>query len=264
MFGSLADYATAYLVTQTVFLLLWAVSVPLKDSSVVDFWWGPGFLAQLAAVAWAVPEALDPRAWLLIGLVGLWSVRLGVVLGRRRLVEGHEDPRYQSLRAAWEPGFWWRSLGIVFVLQAVLQLLVAVGPISGMLAPSVPIGAIGVIGAVLAMAGFALEAKADAELDAFKRSAPHGALLTSGLRAHMRHPNYLGEILFWAGIALVALEAGAWAGLISPLAMTLFLTLLSGAPMLDERLTATRPGYAAYRARVPGFLPGLRPQMRDG
>ncbi|MEO0993402.1 MAG: DUF1295 domain-containing protein [Pseudomonadota bacterium] len=264
MFGTAADFALAYGVTQAGFLTLWVVSIGKRDTSIVDFWWGPGFLAQLMAVAWMVPGDLDARGLVLLGLIGAWSLRLGFVLGRRRLLEGHEDPRYQALRAAWDPGFWWKSLGIVFVLQAVVQWMIAVGPIAGLLAPSTTFGGLGILGIAVALAGLGLETRADAELDAFKQAAKPGDLCTTGLRAHVRHPNYLGEIVFWVGIALIGLEAGAWIALVSPVLITVFLTQVSGAPMLDERLSETRAGYAAYRARVPGFLPALRPQMRDG
>jgi steroid 5-alpha reductase family enzyme len=264
MFGSWSDYATAFAATQAVFLALWLVSLAKRDSSVVDFWWGPGFLAQLGVAAWASGEALAARDVALIALVGAWGLRLGWTLGRRRLAEGHEDPRYAALRAAWNPGFWWKSLFLVFVLQAVVQWLIALGPLSALMAPESAIGALGALGIAVALAGFGLETVADAQLDRFKRQAPRDALCETGLRAYLRHPNYLGEIVFWIGIGLVALEAGAWAGALSPLLIAIFLTSVSGAPVLDEHLSNTRPGYAAYRARVPGFLPALRPLSRDG
>lgn len=264
MYGSWTDYAAAFAVTQAVFAVLWLASLAKRDASIVDFWWGPGFLAQMLTVVWLAGGLSGPRDLVLLALVGAWSVRLGWVLGRRRLAEGHEDPRYQALRAAWEPGFWWKSLPIVFVMQAAVQWVVALGALSGLMAPAGPLGLLAMTGIVVALCGLALETLADAELDRFKRRAAPGALLDTGLRAHVRHPNYLGEILFWAGIAMIVLEVGAWAGALSATVIALLLTRVSGAPMLDERLSATRPGYAAYRARVPGFLPALRPRLRDG
>ena len=62
---------------------------------------------------------------------------------------------------------------------------------------------------------------------------------------------------FWAGLALVVVEAGAWLGLISPILLAALLIWVSGATLIDERLSATRAGYADYRARVPGFIPRL-------
>lgn len=262
MYGSADHYLLPFAVTLAAFVALWGLSLVRRDSSVVDFWWGPGFLAMLGVAAVGL-ETLDTRDAVLIGLVGAWSLRLGWVLGRRRVAEGHEDPRYTALRRAWDPGFWWKSLGIVFVLQAVIQTLVALGALSTLAAPAAPIGVLGAVGIAVALAGLALETTADAELDAFKRTARPGDLLTTGLRAHVRHPNYLGEIVFWVGIGLLGLEAGAWAGLLSALLIAVLLTTVSGAPMLDERLSETRPGYAAYRRRVPGFVPQIGGRARE-
>ncbi len=257
MYGSFEIYLAAFGVALAGFVALWGLSLRWRDASVVDFWWGPGFLAQVLVADALADGPLSDRGLLVGVLVGAWAVRLGVVLGRRRIAEGHEDPRYAALRAAWDPGFWWKSLFLVFLLQAVLQSVIAWGPIAAALAPATAIGALGMIGVVLAMAGLGLETVADAQLDAFKRRAAPGDLCDTGLRAHIRHPNYAGEILFWAGVALLALEAGAWIGLVGAALVAALLTSVSGAPVLDDRLGATRPGWRAYRARVPAFVPAL-------
>lgn len=244
-------------VALVMFICLWPISVLRRDVSLVDLVWGPGFIVQLGVVSLLL-ETLSARAALLLVLVGLWSLRMGVVLGARRIREGHEDPRYQSLRQAWGEGFWWKSLFIVFLLQAVLQWVIVLGPIAGAAAPPQPLGWICWTGAVIAASGLILEATADHQLDRFRRAAPSGSLMTTGLRGIVRHPNYLGEIIFWCGIALISVEGGAWIGLISPILMAIFLTSVSGVPFLDERLSATRPDYAAYKARVPAFIPWTR------
>lgn len=236
------------------FTALWPISIYRRDVSIVDLVWGPGFFLQLAIVG-VMLDAISLHGWFLLILVGVWSARLGVVLCARRWREGHEDARYQTIRASWGTTFWWKSLFIVFVLQAILQWLVVLGPISGMTAPPSALGPLTWLGAAIAVAGLGLETLADRQLDTFKRTAPAGALMTTGLRAHVRHPNYAGEIVFWVGIAAICIDAGAWLGLISPILITVFLTKVSGAPLLDERLSESRPDYAAYRAEVPGFVP---------
>ncbi len=154
--------------------------------------------------------------------------------------------------------FRWKSLFIVFLLQAFLQWIIALAPIAGALAPAAPLGALGLAGAALALAGLALETRADWELDRFKRAAPPGALLTTGLRAHVRHPNYLGEMGVWWGIWLIAAEAGAWWSVISPLLLSFLLVKVSGAPATGEHLARSKPGYAEWAATTPAFLPRWR------
>ncbi len=240
------------------FVAIWPISVLRRDASLVDLAWGPGFLIQLCAVALMMPE-IGERGILLLSIVGLWSARLGWVLARRRIREGHEDPRYTSLRNSWGPSFWWKSLFVVFVLQAFLQWLVVLAPIYGMLTTEQLVGKLAVAGCCTALCGLLLEAVADQQLDRFKSRNVHAhALMTTGLRAYVRHPNYSGEVVFWIGICMILLDSGSLIGLLSPVLILIFLTKISGVPLLDERLGETRPGYAEYRSRVPGFIPRLR------
>lgn len=248
----------AWVIGLAGFLLLWPISLMRRDTSIVDFWWGPGFGA-IAIYAWVVAGMpTHERAVLILGLVVLWSARLGLQLGRRRLREGEEDPRYQEIRAAWDPGFWWKSLFIVFVSQAILQFLVAAGPLSGAFAEAQPLAILGVAGLVLALAGLVIETVSDVQLDRFRRTTPHGGLLETGLRRYVRFPSYTGEMMIWWGLAAIAFEAGVYWAPLSAALLTFLLLRLSGVSVLDDRLERTRPGYAAYRARVPALFPDTR------
>ncbi|HRE25080.1 MAG TPA: DUF1295 domain-containing protein, partial [Anaerolineales bacterium] len=88
--------------------LLWLVSVRLKDASIVDSFWGPGF--GLAATAYALFGLGDPaRATLVLALVWLWGGRLGLYILRRNWGRG-EDPRYQAFREHYgRERYWWFS-----------------------------------------------------------------------------------------------------------------------------------------------------------
>ncbi len=99
-------------------LLLWVASVRLRDASLVDPWWGPGF----AAVAWTAVAVAgpSPRGLLLAALTSAWGLRLGLHLARRRRGHG-EDRRYAAMRAAHGERFWWVSLFTVFLLQGALM-----------------------------------------------------------------------------------------------------------------------------------------------
>ena len=50
-----------------------------------------------------------------------------------------------------------------------------------------------------------------------------------GLWRYSRHPNYFGEFCVWWGLYAIALSAGAWWTVFSPLFMTLLLLKISGA-----------------------------------
>ena len=253
--ADLPIYLYALALSGAVFLALWPVSLALRDVGVVDAWWGPGFGAAALVVWWAAGAPDDGRALLLLSLILIWSLRLGFVMVRRWFRHEGEDRRYRMIRRGWGRSFWWKSLFIVFVLQGVLQWLVALGPLSGMIADPAPPGLLALIGLAIALTGLALETVADAQLDAFKRTAPEGALMTSGLRAHVRHPNYSGEILFWWGVWLISAPVAPLWAVLSPILLTLLLTKVSGAPILAETLGKSRDGFAGYAARTPAFIP---------
>ncbi len=252
-----AIYLHALALSGAVFLALWPVSLALRDAGVVDAWWGPGFGAAALVVWWVAGGPGNARSLILLALILIWSLRLGIVMARRWFRHEEEDRRYQMIRRGWGTAFWWKSLFIVFILQGVLQWLVALGPMSGMIADPAPLGLLGTVGVLIAFAGLTLEMVADIQLDQFKRNAPDRSLLTTGLRKHVRHPNYSGEILFWWGVWLIAAPVAPWWAILSPVLLTILLAKVSGAPVLAETLGTSRSEFAGYAEKTPAFIPRL-------
>ncbi|MEO1550809.1 MAG: DUF1295 domain-containing protein [Pseudomonadota bacterium] len=243
------------------FVLLWPLSVAWRDTSVVDFWWGPGFGA-MALAAWAhAGQPTSSGALLVLGLIGLWSVRLGIQLGLRRLREGEEDARYREMRALRDPGFWWKSLFIIFLLQAVIQGLIG-GSIVLIFPSAGTASALGWIAAFVALAAIVIQTISDTQLDVFKAHTPHG-LLKTGLRRYVRYPSYLAEVVFWSALALLALDLGWFGGVLSAVIVGLLIRFVSGVTILDDRLARTRTEYPNYRAVTPALIPSLSPQTQD-
>ena len=259
----LIENAWLFGISMAGFLVLYPVSLLRRDASVVDFWWGPGFGA-MAAAAWISLGRPDTAAVVLL-LVPLlvWSIRLGLHLGYRRVLEGHEDPRYADLRAAWEPGWAWKSFFIVFLLQSVLQGMIAAPILAGLAAAlTKEVNFISYIFAFTAFFAIWIETLADLQLDRFRKSRTSSDLLTTGLRSVVRHPNYSAEILFWIAMAGLAMSVGIWWAATSPLIVWLLLRYVSGVSIIEERMSASRPGYRHYRDSVPALIPDLRALFR--
>lgn len=260
------ENAAIFLLGLGGFLVLWPISVWRRDASMVDFWWGPG-QSVMAAAAWFAAGQPSGIAGLLCACVAIWGLRLGIQLGRRRILEGREDPRYTTLRRHWSPGFWWKSLFVVYLLQAGLQMVIAAAPVAAIQAGTGQagtgeIGVLAALGALIWLTGMTVETVADVQLDLYRRKHGHGGLLTRGLRALVRHPHYSGEILVWAGIALIALDAGIWWAPLSALLVTVLLWKVSGVPFLDEHMRDTRSRYTSYARSVPALVPTLRRAQR--
>lgn len=250
----------SWLIGLAGYLALWPVSVIRRDCSIVDFWWGPGAGAMALAVWLQQGAPTGGQTLALLVPVLVWAVRLGAQLGLRRITEGGEDGRYAELRQQYSPHWPLKSLVVVFLLQAVLQLAMVSGVLAALKlaadgAPTIASYAF----AALALAAIAVQTVSDTQLDIFRRRTPSGRLLTRGLRRWVRYPSYAAEMVFWMSMSLVALGAGVvWAPLSGLLVIGL-VRYVSGVAILEERLARTRPGFEAYRRRVPALIPLLRP-----
>src|SRR5262249_20200326 len=143
-----------------------------------------------------------------------WALRLSLYIFWRHRGQP-EDRRYQDIRRRNEPHFAWKSLYLVFGLQAVIAWIVAV-PLMATCASATAWNALDAMGLALFAFGLAFEAVADAQLAAFKARPRHDdAVLETGLWRYSRHPNYFGECCVWWGLWVMALAAGAWWSIVS-------------------------------------------------
>ncbi|MBM3666254.1 MAG: DUF1295 domain-containing protein [Actinobacteria bacterium] len=241
---------------------LWAPSVALRDSSIVDIFWGSGFVV-IAWVGFALGEGSHDRSLLLAALVTVWGLRLSIHLAVRNLGKG-EDPRYTRMRRRHGDRWPLRSLFVVFWLQGALMWVVSL-PVQVAMSDPTPagLGALDYAGAALWLVGFAFESIGDRQLARFKADpANRGEVMDRGLWRYTRHPNYFGDFCVWWGIWLVALASGgAWWTVVGPVVMSLLLIRVSGAALLERSLSDSRPGYADYVARTSGFIP-MPPRRR--
>lgn len=246
-------------VAWTAMFALWLLSLRLRDASIVDIWWGPGF-ALLALVAHATSP--DPNGILTV-LVCLWGLRLGVYLGWRNIGHG-EDRRYGAMRRKRPDRFALWSLFAVFGLQGFLQWFVALPVLVAQASrgPGATSGFV-VTGVAVFSIGLFFEAVGDWQLARFKADPQNkGRVMDRGLWRYTRHPNYFGDACAWWGIFLACLpNPGVIFTVLSPIAMTWLLLRVSGVPML-ERSLSRKPDYAAYCKRTNAFLP--RPPKSTG
>jgi steroid 5-alpha reductase family enzyme len=238
--GMFASVAVTYL-----------ASVWLENGSVFDPWWSvlPPVVALHLVSEWT------PLALACVLVVFVWAVRLtgNWAVGWPGLQ--HEDWRYAVLYARSPLPRWLTMLLAVDLVPALFVFLGSL-PLVPALQRGGELGWLGLLATGLGLLAAGLELAADEQRRAFAAAKP-GALMDAGLWAWCRHPNYLGEILFWISLWLFGLAAdpGAigWTAL-GPLAIvTLFLA--ASIPLIEERNAARRPGWAEYVARTPKLFP---------
>lgn len=240
----------------------WAISVIVRNASVVDVAWSLNFLA-VSVAGFVIGDGLLGRRSLMLWLVAIWAIRLSVHIGIRNRGKG-EDYRYRAFRERYGPQrYWWVSLFQVFWLQGAIAFVVSL-PLQVVAAGRTPevLTWADAAGALLWIVGFAFEVIGDAQLVAFKRDPTNtGSVMDRGLWRYTRHPNYFGDAALWWGYGLIGLlTPWGWLALLGPLVMTLMLLKVSGVAMLEETIASRRPGYEDYIRRTSAFVP--RPPRR--
>jgi steroid 5-alpha reductase family enzyme len=235
----------------------WAVQRAMRNAGWVDVFWtfGTGAAGALAALS----AGLSERSTLAAALVLIWALRLGLYILLRTRGIPHEDARYARFRAEWGTAFEPRMFGLLMV-QALAAWPLAIAVALAAWCPA-PLGGVsllaGVLIAVIAVAG---EALADRQMHQFRHNpANKGKVCDIGLWGWSRHPNYFFEWLYWLAYPVLALGGfwpWGWLAFIAPVLMFLLLTKISGVPMLEREMLASRgEKYRAYQQRVPAFFP---------
>jgi steroid 5-alpha reductase family enzyme len=253
---SLVSAALAMVVAMT---LAFAVRLWTGRSGWIDTIWSAAVgVAGLVAI---VLTPGDPaRRWMLGAVILLWSARLASHIGSRTHGAG-DDPRYAALVAEW--GENWRGR-LFWFLQAqagagwVLAAAIAIAA-----ANPAPPRITDALAVAVALLGIGLELTADRQLRAWRATQQGPGVCDVGLWSVSRHPNYLGETLFWGALPLfaVAPDRLGWAfvTVAAPAMMAYLLVAVSGIPLLEAHMARTRgAAWEAYCRRVPKFLPKLR------
>jgi steroid 5-alpha reductase family enzyme len=237
-------------------VIVFGFAYAAKNSSLYDPYWSvapPLFVVYWSALG---NEANMLRATFVAVLVFLWGIRLtaNFFYGWRGL--DHEDWRYRNLREANGRAYWLVSLTGIMLLPTLLVFLGSLPLMPALYSKSAPLNGLDALALVLGILALFLETVADIQLHRYAGSHPKGGTtLQTGLWAWSRHPNYLGEILFWWSLSVFGFASGGgwwvWIGATCITALFLFISI----PMIEKRHLVRRPDYRHYQQRVPMLIP---------
>ena len=236
--------------------VVFAIARRRKRLDTVDIAWGGGFVVA----AWLTAGLeLHPRTILIAVLIDIWAIRITHHLANRILKSDHDDPRYTEISKKWNKrAYWLRAYGSIFLLQGFLVLVIS-SPVVFAASDSNNWWIFwAVLGTVVWLKGFVIESIADRQLANFLADPSNkGKVLDSGIWRYSRHPNYLGEIIQWFGIGLIACGAHyGCLGLIGPLLLAGMIRFISGVPPIENR-KKHEPAYAAYMQKTNAIWPKL-------
>lgn len=249
-------YIQAFLVIMILMTALWAISAIIKNVSIVDLFWGLGFVLT-SGFYFLSTDAIVPRKIILMVLVSIWGLRLSIYLAWRNIGKG-EDFRYREFRRKYgEKRYWWVSFFQTFLLQGVLMWLIS-APLLGAqyYSSEGPLGILDYAGIVFWIIGFSFEAGGDFQLARFKSDASNkGKLLDTGFWRYTRHPNYFGDSSVWWGYGLICISAGSYIPVLGSILMTALIIKVSGVALLEKSLKEQKPQYKEYIEKTSAFLP---------
>lgn len=236
-------------------------SIRKKRSDLADVAWGLGFIL----VAWTsyFLSGTTFFGYIINFLITIWGIRLGIHIYLRNR-NRPEDFRYQQIQRNWNKYYKLRIFFQIYMLQGCLLFFIAM-PIVwihthqqntcwALLFLSLPVWLI----------GFLLETISDYQLLNFMKIPKNkGKILITGVWQYVRHPNYLGEILQWWAIWLIAISIPyGWALIGSPILITYLIIKVTGIPPLEEKMK-NKPGFEAYAKNTPMILPNLKKLSRN-
>ena len=246
----------ASLIILVLLILLWVVSVFIKNVSIVDLFWGFGFVVINTFYVLSSSEVTD-RQLLVLVLVSVWGLRLSFYLGWRNIGKA-EDFRYQEFRKKYGPErYWWFSFFQTFLLQGVLMMLIST-PLLGANFGEQNSGLqwLDYAGILVWIIGFTFEVGGDFQLARFKSNPQNkGKVLNTGFWKYTRHPNYFGDSAVWWSYALFSIAAGSYWLSLGSVLMTLLIIKVSGVALLEKSLTSTKPQYSEYIRKTNAFIP---------
>jgi steroid 5-alpha reductase family enzyme len=249
-------YHQAFLVIMLMMTTLWIISIFLKNASIVDLFWGFGFVATTIFYFFRT-DGFETRKILLLILVAIWGLRLSIYLAWRNIGKG-EDFRYAQFRKNYgEHRYWWISFFQTFLLQGVLMWLIS-APLLGAQYYFInnELGILDFIGITIWLIGISFEAGGDFQLAKFKANLENkGKVLNTGFWKYTRHPNYFGDSAVWWGYGLICLAAGSYIPVLGSILMTALIIKVSGVVFLEKSLKETKPQYKEYIEKTSSFIP---------
>ena len=240
-------------------LVIYAFARVFLNASFYDAYWSvaPLAIALYYVLGASSGDVVFTRQVVVVTLVFIWGVRLTYNWARQWRGLGHEDWRYANMREKSKRLFWIVELSGIEMMPTIIVFLGCLSLYPALSTGTSPLGALDWVAIVVTSAAIIIEATADQQLRRFVKTNPQpGKIMSTGLWAYSRHPNYLGEVMFWWGLFLFALAADLshWWVFVGPLAMTVLFIFIS-IPMMDKRNLERRPGYEDHMRKVSAFIP---------
>jgi steroid 5-alpha reductase family enzyme len=245
----------SFIVIAAIQVLFFVFAAGFRTDRLTDLSYGLTFVI-LSLVNLFLKRGPSPLQVLLAVLVVVWGLRLGMYLFIRILKIGRDerfDGRRENIGSF--ARFWALQALSIWIILLPVTLFLSGDPRPGFSWATL-------VGVVLWLVGFSIEALSDQQKYAFRNNPENrGKWIERGLWRYSRHPNYFGESLLWFGVLFIALpvfRGWMWTAVISPVYITLLLLFVTGIPLLEKKAFqryGKDPDYKRYVERTSVFVP---------
>lgn len=231
----LTDLALVKNLILLIFFIQWISFIPayiLKTEKFFDLIGSITYLTTVLAALY-ITDSGKISDYMIVSCVVIWAIRLGSFLFMR-IHKAGEDRRFREIKTNFTRFFMTWTLQGMWVSMCLLCVLTALSSNNGIILNNVFY-----FGLLIFIFGFIIEVIADNQKTVFRKDVNNkDKFITTGLWSYSRHPNYLGEILLWFGVAIMSfssLQGLQYLTLISPIFVYILLVYISGIRMLENQ-----------------------------
>ena len=218
-----------------IFSIQWISFIPAYIFQTEKFFDLAGSITYLTTVIAAlyITDSGKIADYVIVLCIVIWAIRLGSFLFMR-IHKAGEDRRFREIKTNFTRFFMTWTLQGMWVSMCLLCVLTALSSYSGIIMNNVFY-----IGLLIFILGFIIEVVADHQKTVFRKDLNNkDKFISTGLWSYSRHPNYLGEILLWFGVAIMSfssLQDLQYFTLISPIFVYILLVYISGIRILENQ-----------------------------
>lgn len=226
-------------------------SVIFSNASMYDAYWSVQPLVIIGGLA--IGQQMTPFRILLIIVIFIWGIRLTVNWAYTFPNLTHQDWRYTMI--AEKTGCFYQPVSFLGIhLFPTIVVYLCVLPAAYAFINWSEFHPLNAICLAVSLGAAILQGIADFQMHRFRKNRT-GSFIRDGLWKYSRHPNYLGEILMWWGVALsvVSVFPSRWYLIVGAVVNNIMFLVVS-IPMADKR-QARKPGFEEYKRETNMLLP---------
>lgn len=226
-------------------------SLIFKNASVYDPYWSVQPIVIIYLIA--LGKQMTIGKILVLLAVSYWGIRLTLNWGYTFKGLNHQDWRYTMLHEQTRKFYpIINCVGIHMVPTLIVYACTI--PAAYMIIFSNEINIITIIGFIISIGAATLQLISDIQMQKYRKNR-NGNFIRTGLWKYSRHPNYLGEILMWWGIAIMSFSVfnDKIYLLVGALLNTLLFLFVS-IPMADKR-QSRKEGFETYKKETRMLFP---------